>query len=67
MTNNEAKVLNTKSAMSIIISEAKKLVAAKFETTVDMVDFAISAKNENVISMMRKLVGEGVKQTAEAL
>ena len=63
-TKNEAAVLNTKSAMIIITTEAKKVIAEKFNTTVEMIEVAISVKNENVLSMMRKLVATGVKEAA---
>lgn len=64
MTNSQAAVLNTKSAMKTITSEAKKAIATKFDTSVEFVDMAISAKNENVLSMMRKLVAKGVNEVA---
>jgi hypothetical protein len=67
MSKSINAVLNTKQAMDIIIFEAKKLVAEKFDTTVEMVDFAITEKNENVMSILRKLVSQGVKQVAEAV
>lgn len=67
ITTKQQAVLNTKSAMDIIISEAKANIANKFEVSIEYVEVAIAVKNENVMSMMRKLVESGVKQAAAAL
>lgn len=64
-TPAQQAVLTTPSAMAIIIAEAKKAVAAKFNTTVDVVDVAILAKNDNVMSMMREFAKAGVNAAAE--
>jgi hypothetical protein len=70
MTNSTVKqqaVINTKEAMDIIISEAKLHISKKFKTSVEFVDLAIAAKNENIMSMMRTLVESGVNEAAASL
>jgi UTP-glucose-1-phosphate uridylyltransferase len=67
MTNSQNAVLATKSAMDIIVLEAKKLVANKFDTSLEMINLAISAQNENVLNMLRDLVSQGVNQVADSL
>jgi len=52
MTKQQSAVLNTKEAMTIILSEAKKVIAQKANTTIEMVEAAIITKNEKVLSMM---------------
>ena len=64
MTNSQQAVLNSPLAMEIILTEAKKVIAAKAGTTVEMVNYAIAAKNENVLTMMRKLTTEGIEAAA---
>jgi len=64
MTKSQQAVLNTKEAMAIITSEAKQAVANKFKTTIEVVEMAIFAKNENVLSMMRQFVVAGVNEVA---
>ena len=63
-TQSQQAVINSKVAMAIITGEAKKAIAAKFGAGVELVEMAITAKNENVLSMMRKLVTEGIDQAA---
>lgn len=65
MTKQQQTVLNTASAMNIIIEEAKKTVANKFNTNIKTVELAITLKQENVISMMSDLIAEGINQVAE--
>lgn len=67
MNNKQQAIINTKDAMDIIINEAKKAIAEKFETNIEMVETAISMKNENVLSMMRQLVEKGVNEVADSL
>jgi len=67
MTNSQNAVLATKSAMAIIIEEAKNLLAVKFNTTLEMINIAIATKNENVLTMMNELVSKGVNQVADSL
>ena len=67
MTNTQSAVLNTKEAMAIILSEAKKVVAQKANTTIEMVEAAIIAKNEKVLNMMRELVSLAVNQVASSV
>ena len=67
MTKQQSAVLNTKEAMTIILSEAKKVVAQKANTTIEMVEAAIIAKNEKVLGMMKELVSLAVNQVASSV
>ena len=67
MTKQQQAVLNTPEAMKIIIEEAKKAIAVKFGTSLEIVNAAILARNENVLSMMRQFSEVGVNETAAAL
>ena len=60
--NNQHSVLNNKEAMNIILSEAKKFIANKFNTTVEMVEIGISIGDENVMSLMRQLTERGINE-----
>ena len=67
MNNLNAKkiaVINSKDAMKIIADEAKKVVANKFDTTVQMVEIEYVAGNENVKSMLAKLITKGINEAA---
>ncbi len=64
MTKQQSAVLSTPSAMIIILAEAKKVVAQKADTTIEMVEAAIKAKNEKVLSMMKELVSLAINQVA---
>ena len=66
-TENEYKVLNTKSAMDLIILEAKKALSVKFKTPLSMVNLAISVKDEKVLNMMNKLVMTGITTASKLI
>jgi hypothetical protein len=64
LSTKQIAVINSKDAMKIIADEAKKVVANKFNTTVQMVEIAYAAGNENVKSMLAKLISKGINEAA---
>ena len=58
-------ILKSVGAMKIIVEEAIKVVAAKFNTTAEKVEEARMAGNENVAEMLGKLIACGVSEASE--
>lgn len=64
LTNEQIAVINSKEAMKIIATEAKKALAAKFETTVGMIEQAYITGNANVHKMLAELITTGINECA---
>lgn len=64
LTNEQLAVISSPEAMKVIATEAKKTLAAKFETTVSMIDQAYIAGNANVHKMLAELITTGINECA---
>ena len=59
---NKAKVVN---AMAIIVDEAIKTLARVHNTTEQVIQAALKAENEKIVSQMTDLIVKGVAQVNE--